>query len=325
LLDLRGKVVLITGGSRGLGLAMAREFGSRGAIVAICARDDDELHRAQNDLIARGVRLHTFVCDVSDRQQVESMVQELAEQLGPVDVLVNNAGIINVGPFSEMDLEEFGHAMKVMFWAPLYTTLAVLPSMRARNRGSIVNITSIGAKVSVPHLLPYSCAKFAALALSEGLHTELAPDGIRVTTIVPGLLRTGSHLNAEFKGKQAHEYTWFATAAATPLISIGAARAARSIVCATIRGDSEKILSIPADAAARFHGLFPGLTSELLSLVNRMLPTGTQLSGDARPGHHVEAGLNSRMWKLITVLGRNAAKSLNELPGYRKPATADRI
>ena len=133
------------------------------------------------------------------------MVAEAAELLGPIDVLVNNAGIITVGPFLEMDVEDFDQAMKVMFWGPLYTTLAVLPAMRARKQGSIVNITSIGGKVSVPHLLPYCCAKFAAVALSEGLRTELMPDGIRVTTIAPGLLRTGSHLNARFKGKQADE------------------------------------------------------------------------------------------------------------------------
>jgi NAD(P)-dependent dehydrogenase (short-subunit alcohol dehydrogenase family) len=313
-LDLNGKVVLITGGSRGLGLAMAREFGAQGAIIAICARDDGELHRAQNNLMSHGVRSHTFVCDVSDRQQVESMVADVIEQLGGIDVLVNNAGVINVGPFSEMDLEDFGHAMKVMFWAPLYMTTAVLPSMRARKGGSIVNITSIGAKLSVPHLLPYSCAKFAALALSEGLRTELAPEGICVTTIVPGLMRTGSHLNAEFKGRQAHEYAWFATGAATPLVSIGAARAARSVVRATMRGDSEKILSFPADAAARFHGLFPGLTSDLMGVVARMLPSGTQLPGDSRPGHAVEAGLHSRLWKFMTLAGRRAAQSLNETP-----------
>ncbi|HVV47434.1 MAG TPA: SDR family oxidoreductase, partial [Bryobacteraceae bacterium] len=191
-----GKIVLITGGSRGLGLAMAREFGSHGATVAICARDEAELKAAQADLARRGVRAHAFPCDISNRDQVFRMIAEATGQLGRIDILVNNAGILKVGPFSQMDVADFEDAMKVMFWGPLYATLAVLPAMRARGEGGIVNITSIGGKVSMPHLLPYSCAKFAAVALSEGLRAELAPSGIRVTTIAPGLLRTGSHLRA---------------------------------------------------------------------------------------------------------------------------------
>jgi short-subunit dehydrogenase len=217
-----------------------------------------------------------------------------------------------------MRVEDFDHAMNVIFWGTLYTTLAVLPAMRARGQGQIVNITSIGAKVSVPHLLPYCCAKFAAAALSEGLRTELAPAGIRVTTIAPGLLRTGSYLNAQFKGDQADEYAWFAAGAATPLVSIAASRAARSIIRATVRGESEKILSVPADLLARFHGLFPGLTAKLLSIANLMLPKGTADAGgsgstDHTPGYAIEDGLNSSLWKAFTQLGRSAAESLNEI------------
>jgi short-subunit dehydrogenase len=109
----------------------------------------------------------------------------MIQRVGLIDVLVNNAGLIRVGPFAAMTLDDFQQTMDVMFWGPLHTTLAVLPSMRERKQGSIVNIVSIGGKVGVPHLLPYSCAKFALVALSEGLRAELAPDGIRVTTIVP--------------------------------------------------------------------------------------------------------------------------------------------
>ncbi len=240
------------------------------------------------------------------------MVAEIAGAVGPVDVLVNNAGTIRVGPFSDLDLADFAEAMKVMFWGPLYATLAVLPSMRERRQGSIVNITSIGGKVSVPHLLPYCCAKFATVALSEGLRTELAPAGVRVTTIAPGLLRTGSHLNAEFSGGHAAEYAWFASAAASPLVSIGAERAARSIVRAAVRGRSEKILSVPADVVARIHALSPGLTGAVMNLANRMLPLGKGDLSDVRAGRDIDAGLNSSFWKLLTSSGRRAAARLNQ-------------
>jgi NAD(P)-dependent dehydrogenase (short-subunit alcohol dehydrogenase family) len=312
-IDLRGKVVLITGGSRGLGLAMAREFGARGAKVAICARDEGELERAQSDLAGRGIRSRAFVCDVTYRDRVVEMTAEIDESLGPIDILVNNAGTIRVGPFDESTLEDFAEAMKVMFWGPLYVTWAVLPAMRERKKGSIVNITSIGGKVSVPHLLPYSCAKFAAVALSEGLRTELAADGIRVTTVAPGLLRTGSHLNAEFTGKQAAEYAWFAAAAASPLVSIGAARAARSIVRATVRGTGEKILSVPAELLARLHGAAPGLTSRLVGLAARLLPGENGGLSEVKRGYELEDGLNSSLWKTFTSPGRQAAESLNQI------------
>jgi len=242
------------------------------------------------------------------------MVRDVEKAAGPVDVLVNNAGIISVGPFSAMTLEDFDKAMKVMFWGMLYTTMEVLPAMRNRRQGNIVNITSIGGKVSVPHLLPYSCGKFAAVALSEGLCQELAPEGIRVTTIAPGLLRTGSHMNAEFKGRHASEYAWFAAGAATPLVSIEASRAARSIVRATIRGEKERILSVPADFLARFHGLFPGVTGDLGRLANLFLP-GPGGTGGTLRGHSIEARMNSWLWKRITQMGRAAAESLNEIPG----------
>jgi NAD(P)-dependent dehydrogenase (short-subunit alcohol dehydrogenase family) len=313
-IQMPGRVVLITGGSRGLGLQLAREFGKRGAAIGICGRDQSALNRAKADLTDRGIRTCAIVCDVSDRLQVESLIAEIVRQLGPIDVVVNNAGIIRVGPFAQMTLSDFEQAIGTMFWGMLYTTLAVLPSMREQREGRIVNIVSIGGKVSVPHLLPYSCAKFAALALSQGLHSELAPAGINVTTIVPGLMRTGSHLRAEFKGKHSREYSWFSIGAATPLVSIGAKRAARDIVCATIRREGEKILSAPAGLMARLHDVFPEVTGAVLSLVNRLLPS-PELGGSnlIKTGAEIQAGWNSTIWNAVSRPGQRAAASLNQV------------
>src|SRR6185369_6660508 len=131
--------------------------------------------------------------------QVAAMVSQVNERLGGIDVLVNNAGIISVGPIESQTIEDFREAMDVMFWGHVNTILAVLPQMQRRRSGWIGNVSSIGGKISVPHLVPYSCAKFASVGLSEGLTAELAKDGINVTTIVPGLMRTGAHINAYFK------------------------------------------------------------------------------------------------------------------------------
>lgn len=140
----------------------------------------------------------TVECDVTDRGQVEDLVRSVSERFGRLDVLVNNADIIEVGPVTAMTVDDFATAHDVMFWGMLYPTLAALPHLRRRHRGRIINITSVGGKISAPHLLPYNCAKFAAVGLSEGLRAELAGSGVSVTAVVPGLMRTGSHLRALF-------------------------------------------------------------------------------------------------------------------------------
>ncbi len=235
-INLQDQVVLVTGGSRGMGYLLAREFAREGCRIALLARNERELAVARERLEGEGAEVLALRCDVSVREQVERSVEEVTRQFGQIDILVNNAGIVQVGPVQDMTLQDFEAAMGVMFYGTLYPTLAVLPQMRQRKAGRIVNITSIGGKVSVPHLLPYNCAKFAAVGLSEGLTAELDREGIRVVTIVPGLMRTGSHLNALFKGRQGREFTWFSLGATLPFISMDAERAARQIVESTRSG-----------------------------------------------------------------------------------------
>ncbi len=313
---LKGKVALVTGGSRGLGLLIARELIQAGCKVAICARDEAELHRAARSLGPESQVL-AIPCDVSDASQVEHLVQEVTERLGEIFLLVNNAGIIQVGPLSTMAQEDFEQAMAVNFFGTLSPTLAVLPTMRAKGSGRIVNITSIGGKVAVPHLLPYDCAKFAALGLSEGLRAELRKDGILVTTVVPGLMRTGSPVNALFKGRRSAEFSWFSIGDAVPLSSINARRAARRIVRAAVRGETELTLGWQAKLLRLGHALFPSLTVDALAALNRLLPgpaatdEGTSLGMD----------LSSRFSPSgLTWLMNQAARELNQYGGSARPA-----
>ena len=306
--SLRGQTVLITGGSRGLGLALAHTFARHGCRVAICARDPVELEAAETSLQSRGGVL-TVQCDVTDRKQVDAAIEQVTDRFGAIDILVNNAGEIQVGPLESLTLDDFEHAMHVMFWGAVYPTLAVVPQMRARPSGRIVNITSIGAKVAVPHLLPYTCAKFAMIGFSEGLRAELAGKGVKVVTIAPGLMRTGSHLNAFFKGDREHETLWFSLGATLPGISMSAERAARQIVEATRRGEAEKILSVPANLLARWHALFPGLTADMLGWVNRILLPADRPANEPRRGREA-AVLRTPWMSALTVLGRRAARRL---------------
>jgi NAD(P)-dependent dehydrogenase (short-subunit alcohol dehydrogenase family) len=310
----RDGVALVCGGSRGLGLLIARELASRGFQLAICARDRTELTAAEADLAERGADVLAVVCDVADRGQVDDLVRSVVERFGRLDVLVNNAGIIEVGPVTAMTVEDFATAHDVMFWGTLYPTLAALPHLRGRRRGRIINITSIGGRISAPHLLPYNCAKFAAVGLSEGLRAELAGSGVTVTTVLPGLMRTGSHVRALFKGDQRKEFAWFAVAASLPGLSMDARRAARRAVRAGLAGRAELVLTPAAKLAVRVHGLFPGTTAVALGAVNRFLP-GAGRATSSVAGAAVSTDLDSRLLRGLTVLGRSAARRYHQYAG----------
>lgn len=305
-----GKSVLITGGSRGLGLVMARQFAREGAHLTICARDELELGRARDDLRKLGTEVFTVQCDVTDNDEVQQMIRAVTDRFGRIDVLINNAGIIQVGPLEVMTFDDFQQAMNSHFWGPLQTILAVLPGMRQRGEGRIVNISSIGGKIAVPHLVPYSASKFALVGLSEGLRSELRKDGILVTTVCPGLMRTGSPRNAEFKGRHREEYAWFSISDALPLTSISAERAARQIVSACRHGDAELVISLPAKLAVLFHGIFPGLTSDLLGVVNELLPKPGGIGVLKARG---KESMSSWSPSWLTLLNERAAVANNEI------------
>ena len=317
MIDLLGKVVLITGGSRGLGLAMAMEFAKQGARLVLCARNEVELERARVKLSALGAEVFVIPCDVSNKEQAHNTIERATMLCGRVDILVNNAGIICAGPWQTQTYTDFEESMNSMFWGTYNMTMAVLPQMVRRKSGRIVNITSIGGKISVPHLLSYSSAKFATVGFSEGLRAELAKDGIVVVTVVPGLLRTGSHVNTVMKGEHYRaEYTWFTLLDTLPVSSISAHRAAKQIVHATKRGSAELIITIQAQILARLHGLLPGFTTNLLSWVNRLLPEGEETSTVRHQGADSETPITK---SFLTLLGQHASKRYNEQPSDHSP------
>jgi NAD(P)-dependent dehydrogenase (short-subunit alcohol dehydrogenase family) len=308
----RDRTVLITGGSRGLGLLLARELGALGARLTIAARNADELARAGEDLAARGIDAALTVCDVTDRESAQQLVANVVDRTGRIDVLINNAGVISVGPIDHMTLADFEEALAIHFWGPLYTMRAALPAMRRQGGGRIVNISSIGGKVGIPHLVPYCASKFALAGLSEALAAEVARDGIYVTTVYPGLMRTGSPLNAWFKGRNREEFTWFAITDSLPVLSIHGARAARQIADACRRGDAELIIGWPAKMAVAAKAVLPETVALALAGANIMLPEATGESGNrARPGwQSVSDWAPSR----LTQLSDRAAAENNELP-----------
>lgn len=310
---LRGRIVLITGASRGLGLALAEEFGRRGARLVITARDPWELERARSLLlrrkaIASSEDIFVIPADLRQESEAERLIESATERFGKIDILVNNAGIISVGPVENQTVKDFHDAMDSNFHTGVHSALSVLPQMLQRGSGTIVNIASVGGKVAVPHLLPYTASKFALVGFSEGLHAELRSKGVRVLTVCPGLMRTGSHLNARFAGDAAREYRWFSLSANLPGLSVSAAYAARRIVRAVILGKAEISITPQAALAARLGNVAPEFVARTMEAVNRFLPRSVPESSLPRRG----AAVRDLEIALVAKIGRAAARRYNQ-------------
>ncbi len=321
-IDFAGRSVLLTGGSRGLGLLLARRLAAEGALLTLVAREEHELAAAYRDVDARAPgRVLAVVADVRRRDEAERAVRQAVERFGRLDVLVNDAGVIQVGPWEHMELADFQQAMSIHFWAPLYLTMAAIPHLREAPGARVVNIASIGGLVAVPHLLPYTASKFALVGLSAGLGAELAREGIAVTTVCPGLLRTGSHVQAKLKGRHGEELTWFTLAGATPLSSMAAERAARKILAAVRRGQPRLVLSVQAKALATAASLAPNATARALALADRLLPRAAEggEGDEARKGYE-----SASRWvpSLLSRLADRAARENGELPAGAAAAYA---
>ncbi|GAA4556441.1 SDR family oxidoreductase [Pseudonocardia xishanensis] len=298
-------VALVTGASRGLGLLIARELAARGHDLLVVARDADGLESARADLAGGGARVVAVPADVGAPEAADLLVETAEREFGRLDVLVANAGVIQVGPAEDLGLGDYEQAMDVMFWGLVRPVLAALPLL-ARTRGRILAVTSVGGKLPAPHLLPYGAAKHAAVGFAEGLRLEAGRRGVSVTVGVPGLMRTGATRNAQVTSTAEHR--WFTPAASLPLLSMDAEHAARRLVRATLRGAPEIILTPPAKIGARVHGLAPATTLRLLTAVERLLPGPT--GGATRPAHTTP---EPPLWfRRLTALDRSAARRFHE-------------
>lgn len=310
-IDFTGRAVVIVGGSRGLGLAVARELIVEGARVAILARESEALRRAEAELQGQGTAV-AIPCDLREPGSITRAIDEAATALGRLDVLVYNAGTIMVGPLEQMREEEYAAALDIHFWGPLRAMRAAMPRMREQGGGRIVNIASVGGLVAVPHLAPYSASKFALVGLSDAFRAELAQDNILVTTVSPGLMRTGSPPNASFKGQHEKEYQWFAASDTFPSLSVAADRAARQIVDACRHGDPSLTIGWQAKVAALANAVAPGLVAGVARLATRLMPGPNDAGGD-----HIQTGWESRtdlILPWLTDLADDLAADYNQRP-----------
>lgn len=310
-------IALVAGASRGLGFLIAGELARRGYHVAICSRDQEALDGAAHQLREQGAVVTARECDISDAVAVEQLIDDIESTIGPIQVAVCVAGIIEVGPFDSLTREHFEQAIGTMLWGPINVALPLAKRMKLRHHGRIGIVSSIGGMVGVPHLLPYSTAKFGAFGFSQGLRSELSGSGVSVTSVVPGLMRVGSHLRAQFSGNQPKEYTWFAIGASTPGLSINADRAAARITDGVLRGRGMVLLTPLAKIGVRVHGIAPSLTAAAIGRVGRLLPGPAQTATATIDGQDAESRIAPRARRIlrtVTILGERAAQRNRERP-----------
>lgn len=295
------RVVLITGGSRGLGLVLARQLAEEGARVVVCARNEEDLSKVARDFEMNDI--FTVTCDITDKSQVKTMMEHIRSEVGEVDMLINNAGIVQVGPMETMTEEDYEAAMRIHFWGPYNLINEVLPTMKKRKSGRIVNIVSINGKITFPHLLPYTVSKYALSGFSEGITAELAKDGIRVTSVYPALIRTGSPINVDVKGQFKKEFAWFKVFDSLPFLSLNAEKAAQKIIQAMKAGDKTLMIGFTVKLAAAIHGIFPGLNLSVFSISNWLLPKPNGSGKESRKG------FESKSWASSNFLTRKTEKA----------------
>ena len=184
--SFEGKLALITGGSSGIGLALARQLAGEGASVWILARRKERLERALNTLRSvNGSKPGMLAADVSDWQHVQAAVQRMQDEVGVPDLLINSAGVTFPGYVQEIQLEVFHHMMEINYFGTLHLVRALLPGMLERGSGHIVNISSAGGFVSGPGYSAYSPTKYAVRGFSDALRAELKPRGLQVSLVFP--------------------------------------------------------------------------------------------------------------------------------------------
>ncbi len=289
---------------------IARELGLQGHRVVVTARSGAELDRAKHLLEADGITVHTRVHDVREASTAVDLVTETEAEQGPIETLIVVAGVLQVGPLPHQ-AGEYTEPLETMLGGPINVVHAVLPWMRERNRGRIGVVASIGGLVPVPHLVPYSTAKFGVVGFSCGLAEELHGTGISVSTITPGMMRTGGHWNATYRGRPEREYVWFSLMGSLPIVSADVARSARIIVNGVARGKRRIIFTPMARFAARSYGLAPQLTTRMMGVLGRYLlpPDGDE---ELR-GYQAAGRVKSATFDRLVTLGRRAVRRWNQL------------
>lgn len=314
-IELAGRVVVVTGSSSGLGLLIAREAARKGARVVVVARDSDAINQVAQELVAEGApEALAIPTDIADQDAVEAMIAQVIAQFGRIDVLINNAALMMVGPLEAIDLADLRRLLDVNFWGGVYCSLAALPHMKKAGGGRIGNVISIGGRVAMPHMLPYTVGKFAFSGFSRGIYPELVKENIFVTSFHPAMIRTGGHTNALMKGDREAEYAWFAGGDVNPITASSAHVAAARFLEAICNGDPEARVSLPARLVPIVESISPAWFAEVSALIERGMPhagSADERLGPAIPGGQLGGTTAEFLSRLVPERARPGSESVS--------------
>lgn len=253
--------VLITGASQGIGKATAHLFARQGYNVVLAARQPDRLKSAAEELQQLGHSALAVPTDVREVEQVQRLVETALAHYSSIDVLVNNAGIYISGPVEQFSLEDWQQTINTNLWGYIHTVYALLPHLLARGKGTIVNVGSIGGRVPIPYLTPYTTSKFAVTGFTQALHSELSPKGIQVCGIYPNLIKSEFLERAIFQGQDGED-TEARRQQVEQVLQLPGVEKPEDVAQAIWNAVSEQraeVLVGTANLAAAAHGAFPGL------------------------------------------------------------------
>lgn len=185
--------ILITGAAKGFGRGLALAFAGKGHDLTLVDIDRNGLDQTAKDVESAGVKCHLYVVDVSDRVQVNELAEKVNSEIGGIDMLINNAGVLVIGDFIDIPIEEWERVMGVNFWGYIYMIKAFLPFMLKRGSGQVVNVSSIGGLIGCPVETAYGSSKFAICGMTEALYNEVADKGVKVTLVCPSTVETNIH------------------------------------------------------------------------------------------------------------------------------------
>lgn len=255
---MKDKVVVITGGSSGIGKALAEKFGSHGARVAITGRKKEALEETLNELKARGVEVIALQSDVSREEDVRRMAEAVIETFGRIDILINNAGISMRAAFKEVELDVIRKVMDINYWGAVYATKYCLAEI-LKNKGSVIGISSIAGFRGLPGRVGYSSSKFALQGFLEALRTELLPTGVHVLTACPGftasnIRKTSLTANGTAQGESPRQENKMMTAEACAAI----------IYRATVKRKKYAIMTLQGKLTVFLNKWFPGFMDKMV-------------------------------------------------------------
>lgn len=253
--------VLITGASQGIGKATALLFAQKGYNLVLAARRAEPLAGVEQEAQTFGCTVLSVPTDVSDADQVKTLVDKALDRYGAIDVLINNAGIYISGPAEHFSLADWHQVIDTNLWGYIHMIHALLPHFLERGSGTIVNLSSIGGKVPLPYLVPYSTSKFAVTGLTEALHSELKPKGIHVCGVYPNVIKSSLMERAIFRGKDEQDAQarrdQLDQVLSTPVIE--KPEDVANVIWDAVKNQRSEVMVGSANVSKAAYGIFPGV------------------------------------------------------------------